>query len=244
MTDTPKKFKKHPAKNSCLGWFTAENGTHGEEENGREGRQVPGRWLQAARAPGPPYPPPRISLRLQKPGLACPRWGHAGGGTVVGCESDFKFSGAAPAGSSAPGHVYSPLLWDTLMHSQGDLKCLCIMRAGKKQAEALLSPGAQTHNKWAPRENNTERKPADVRTAGIRGPRAAWSLPLRRSAPHGPPVPERAEREGTRGRHFLNARVLFSHVVSPLRPSQAAPPFCRQSHGGSSGVKDLSKVTY
>lgn len=33
------------------------------------------------------------------------------------------------------------------MHSQEDLKCLCIMRAGIKQGKAPLSPGAQAHNK-------------------------------------------------------------------------------------------------
>lgn len=43
------------------------------------------------------------------------------------------------------------------MHSQEDLKCLCVIRAGIKPAGVLLSPGAHTHNKWAPRGNNTEK---------------------------------------------------------------------------------------
>lgn len=35
------------------------------------------------------------------------------------------------------------------MHTQGeDLKCLCIMRARAKQAEALWLLGAGTHIKW------------------------------------------------------------------------------------------------
>lgn len=43
------------------------------------------------------------------------------------------------------------------MHSQEDLKCLCIIAAGMKQAGVLLLRGIQTHNKWAPRGNNREK---------------------------------------------------------------------------------------
>ena len=46
------------------------------------------------------------------------------------------------------------------MHSQEDLKCLCIMRAGIKQAKAPLSPGAQTHNKpLLNKERSAHRRP-------------------------------------------------------------------------------------
>lgn len=160
-------------------------------------------WGAASGRRGPLGPPTSPSSSGSQ---ARPHRGHAGQGTVVGCESDFKFSGAASAGSLAPGHVYSLLLWDTLMHSQEDLKCLCIPRAGIKRAEVLLSLGAQTHRKWVPGDDNTERNlrtlrgplgadwtrsrgpprpgrgsrtPPGARVcgAGVQGPRAAWPLP-------------------------------------------------------------------
>lgn len=48
------------------------------------------------------------------------------------------------------------------MHSQEDLKCLCIMWAGVKPAKALLLPGAQTHNKPLLKEVTKRAKLTDV----------------------------------------------------------------------------------
>lgn len=63
------------------------------------------------------------------------------------------------------------------MHSQEDLKCLCIMPARIKQAEALLSPGAQTYNKRLLGEI-TKRKPTDPVGTAARSGRGEAALAL------------------------------------------------------------------
>lgn len=76
------------------------------------------------------------------------------------------------------------------MHSQEDLKCLCIMRAGIKQAKALLSPGAQTHNKPLLKEVTKREKLTDAAGTSGRSGRgeAAWARV------HGTPHPELTSR--------------------------------------------------
>lgn len=70
------------------------------------------------------------------------------------------------------------------MHSQEDLKCLCIMRAGIKQAKAPLSPGAQTHNKPLLKEVTKREVSTDVLTTSGRSGRGRRPGP----APAGLPI--------------------------------------------------------
>lgn len=70
------------------------------------------------------------------------------------------------------------------MHSQEDLKCLCIMRAGIKQAKAPLSPGAQTHNKPLLKEVTKREVPTDVLSTSGRSGRGEAARACVCGTPH------------------------------------------------------------
>lgn len=195
---------RSPAASVC----PVESRTRGGE-NGRAGDRF---WGAGSGRRGPW--PPRLPLYPgARPALA----GDAEQGPLVAARLILN-SLVRRGDSTAPGPVYSSLLWDTLMHSQEDLRCLCIMGPESNKPRRPY--------RWVLRlvvsgllEKTIERKPADAvgpcplaqaeRAIRPQGPGAAGPAPKGQelpgpspsdpSTPRGSPASGMGQRERTPG---------------------------------------------